>query len=769
MKKKLFLLTLLIALIQRSYSQSTQAGVGPPGHSPGAGGVPTQYLGWDAGPASNTIPLSIEHRGTNNIDFFTGGVQRMTILGTSALNANAGNVGIGMTNPDMPLCVRGGTNDVTSAGWRRGIHLFNRAVLAWAQTAGSQALFMGHPNFGADQSFYCGLAANTTSTAVPNYVYRIIGNPVPNLTSPTSGDVEFYHSTNVYANIGVGLNAGVTPNILTPTNRIEINTTATTGGVAPTVILPNGNSGFGVLNAGGGTGFSGLRFTDLRSTSVTYSSNPGKGVLSVDANGDVIYVPDAPGNTTPITADNGLRMNPTTTNVQWGQLVGSLPQNSQLTFNTEIPLNNQFLVFTKPSGVQAFNQNNIGIGTNNPSARLDIVKDLSITDPLNNMPIALRVENTDVHKGNPNTGSIYGVYSVANALNRGNYGGFFKGTSPSLAEANIGVFGEATQGKSNIAVGGFANSSDPGTLESIGGNFISIASSGVNYGVYARVPTNSGGTGPGSPLGTDIAGYFDGDVLITNMYGPSDKNLKKDIKRIANATDLINKLNPVTYLFDTDNNKNINLPGRQQYGFISQEVEKILPELTAVIRHPAQLDEFGKEIMPSKEYLGLNYQNFIAILAKGLQEQHNAIEAQNHSSSDVVKQLEEQKKINEELKNKLDKLEQLITSCCTNNSAESKQAGNITLSDKNVVVLNQNAPNPFAEQTSVSYNVPVEFKSAQIVFYTEIGNSLYTYDIKEKGYGQLNVFANDLSNGMYHYALIIDGKVIETKKMVKSQ
>lgn len=40
-------------------------------------------------------------------------------------------------------------------------------------------------------------------------------------------------------------------------------------------------------------------------------------------------------------------------------------------------------------------------------------------------------------------------------------------------------------------------------------------------------------------------------------------------------------------------------------------------------------------------------------------------------------------------------------------------------------------------------------------------------DIKSKGIGQLNVFANDLSNGVYSYTLIIDGKPTATKKMVK--
>jgi len=33
----------------------------------------------------------------------------------------------------------------------------------------------------------------------------------------------------------------------------------------------------------------------------------------------------------------------------------------------------------------------------------------------------------------------------------------------------------------------------------------------------------------------------------------------------------------------------------------------------------------------------------------------------------------------------------------------------------------------------------------------------------------LNVFASDLSNGIYTYTLVADGKIFETKKMLKQQ
>lgn len=91
----------------------------------------------------------------------------------------------------------------------------------------------------------------------------------------------------------------------------------------------------------------------------------------------------------------------------------------------------------------------------------------------------------------------------------------------------------------------------------------------------------------------------------------------------------------------------------------------------------------------------------------------------------------------------------------------------VELSNKNSIVLNQNVPNPFAEQTTITYYLPDNVKRAQIQFFEQSGKIIKTVDLIEKGKGKLNVFANDLSNGIYTYSLIIDGNTIETKKMIK--
>jgi hypothetical protein len=93
----------------------------------------------------------------------------------------------------------------------------------------------------------------------------------------------------------------------------------------------------------------------------------------------------------------------------------------------------------------------------------------------------------------------------------------------------------------------------------------------------------------------------------------------------------------------------------------------------------------------------------------------------------------------------------------------------IILANSNMIILNQNTPNPFAENTTITYSIPKGFSKAQIIFTAVTGEVIKTADIKTTGKGQINVYANDLSSGVYFYTLWIDGKQIGSKRMVKQK
>ena len=56
---------------------------------------------------------------------------------------------------------------------------------------------------------------------------------------------------------------------------------------------------------------------------------------------------------------------------------------------------------------------------------------------------------------------------------------------------------------------------------------------------------------------------------------------------------------------------------------------------------------------------------------------------------------------------------------------------------------------------------------AFIVFFDEFGNKLKEFKAEEKGMGQLSISATNLAAGVYSYSLIVNGKVVDTKKMIK--
>ena len=91
----------------------------------------------------------------------------------------------------------------------------------------------------------------------------------------------------------------------------------------------------------------------------------------------------------------------------------------------------------------------------------------------------------------------------------------------------------------------------------------------------------------------------------------------------------------------------------------------------------------------------------------------------------------------------------------------------VYLSNKNSIVLDQNVPNPFAEQTTINFSIPETIKQAQIMFYNGRGELIKAVDIRVRGLGSIIVYGSDLSSGVYSYTLVADGVNVATKRMIK--
>lgn len=245
---------------------------------------------------------------------------------------------------------------------------------------------------------------------------------------------------------------------------------------------------------------------------------------------------------------------------------------------------------------------------------------------------------------------------------------------------------------------------------------------------------------------TSIGGYV-------NWSNISDGRFKKNIKDNIKGLEFIMKLKPVSYnldisalnsflhkntktydeIKDNTNEDAQDVKEKEQIvysGFVAQDVEKAAKEVGY---------EFSGVDFPKNEndVYALRYADFVVPLVKAVQ--------------DLSKE-------NDELKSRLDKLESLLKTItkASSQGVELTSAGNIE----------QNIPNPFKGNTTISYYLPVNKGTAYISFYASSGELLKSVKLNGTGKGAINLNAAEMPSGAYQYALVIDGKVINTRRMV---
>jgi len=82
-------------------------------------------------------------------------------------------------------------------------------------------------------------------------------------------------------------------------------------------------------------------------------------------------------------------------------------------------------------------------------------------------------------------------------------------------------------------------------------------------------------------------------------------------------------------------------------------------------------------------------------------------------------------------------------------------------------VVSQNVPNPYKTETSISYFIPAETQKASIVIYNINGLKINEYPINERGNGSLKISGNNIETGTFFYTLVLDGKKLESKIMIR--
>ncbi len=312
------------------------------------------------------------------------------------------------------------------------------------------------------------------------------------------------------------------------------------------------------------------------------------------------------------------------------------------------------------------------------------------------------------------------------------YGAMERNTS---GNANVALGQRAlnwnTTGEGNTAIGTGANT-----------NFIANLTNATVIGYNAEVDASNK-----VRIGNTSVTSIGGQVGWTNF---SDARVKKDIKENVPGLNFIKALRPVTYHFDLA--KEYTLMGKtdsstykEKYdiektaftGFVAQEVDDAAKKMNYDF---SGVDKTGK-------IMGLRYAEFVVPLVKAVQEL-------SKENEDLKKQNNLQEQKNNELELRLKKIEEQM-----NMQSSEKTQGS------NNASLEQNIPNPFNQSTIINYRVPSKFSTAKIVVTDNNGKPIKQFTLSSAGKGVVSIAAGLLASGLYHYALYVDGKMVDNKKM----
>lgn len=313
---------------------------------------------------------------------------------------------------------------------------------------------------------------------------------------------------------------------------------------------------------------------------------------------------------------------------------------------------------------------------------------------------------------------------------------------------------------------GASSSKTSGYNIGVGGNSIITGNGGISCGVLGRAKNINGmtygvagdlhssctaGAGIigantgilGYIVGGKYAGYFYGNTYVngtltaTQVQQTSDRRLKENITPLSTTENsTLNKLLDINIVSFNYAPKMLlkNLPDsisideaskctgisldKKHIGLIAQELQMLYPDLV----------EEGQD-----GYLTVNYIELIPILIRSIQELNKKVEELENTSS--------------------------------RESLMLKSVAGIESNTTNNNILFQNNPNPFKGETTIRFSLAENVKSAAICIFDMTGKMLRKLPISSDE-SCVTVSGWELGEGMFLYSLIVNGKEIDTKRMI---
>jgi hypothetical protein len=367
-----------------------------------------------------------------------------------------------------------------------------------------------------------------------------------------------------------------------------------------------------------------------------------------------------------------------------------------------------------------------------------------------------------------------------------------------------------TSGTNNVAVGEYSMQANISGFQNtaIGGGALYSMTSGSNIvavGFSASVTTDGLNDATAIGIGSKVDAsdkVVIGGLSVTSIGGYanwtdfSDGRYKKNIEQNVPGLAFINKLNPVTYTLDVNaiesklyaNDKNLKTadgkiiprlmdePIMQQAmqekskiiytGFVAQDVEKAAQSLNY------DFSGVDKPKDANKSFYGLRYADFVVPLVKAVQElstQNDSLKQNNAAlQSDNILLHQQLNDIN----TRLNQITNAMSQCCNSFLSNMQSKNNEQLmvnSERSAASLAQNIPNPYNQSTTIQYTLPKTFSSAQIIITDNSGKTIKQISLSNAQQGSINIKAGTLASGSYNYSLYVDGKLVDTKRMILSE
>ena len=451
-----------------------------------------------------------------------------------------------------------------------------------------------------------------------------------------------------------------------------------------------------------------------------------------------------------------------------------------------------------------YNAGNVGIGTNNPAAKLQVAGGDALINGL----------TVGTGSGNLNSNTVVGqqaLYSNTIGFSNTVYGNqAMQANTAGYDNSAVGenalfsnvdgientAMGNSTlyynvSGYGNTAVGNGAllnNGAVPNPFAAPEGSyntasgFLALAnnSTGSNNAAFGTAALNTNTTGN---YNTAVGAYSDaaaedlqnasalgansivnnsnkirlGDVNVTvvesaaGSWTTSDGRFKTNVKETVVGLPFIKLLRPVTYNFDA----------AKFDAFLSER----FPDSIKAKRKDAlrkgnvrsatviQTGFIAQEVADAAKKAGYNF--------NGVHIPENT--ADNYSISyekivvPLVKSVQELSLQNEEMKTQIAQLQAAIAALLEKNNPQ-----NIPLS---AASLQQNAPNPFNGTTSISYNIPANTRMAELLITGKQGNTFKRIQLTGTGKSSVTINTAALAAGTYQYSLYIDGSIVESRQM----